>query len=1193
MGAPTLLVGLGGSGSDVVQAVYRKATDKQKEQISFVIFDTDVNELRGIEDEMPLIRTVQVSTRLTVGEYLDVDQYARDNWFPVNHILGGKSLTEGAGQVRAISRLALNTAIQQGKLAPLDGAIESLYKLSGQKTQQSPRVIVTGSLCGGTGSGLILPVCLYIRNFMTTKLQQSSAIIRGFFLLPEVFYGVINTQSERNNLRSNAYAALREIDAFMMKADGSLPANYDLHFMAPRAGAAGQEEYSGKPMDFCFLFDGQNLNGQKLNSFAEYKAHAANCIYGMAIAPTSKRSNSSEDNVIREIAYAGGRNRFAGAGTSMLIYPTSDVKKYLSLNWTRDSVTGEWLEIDSRYKEQRAAAAEMRKKGVSAPEIDRRAHYINVVDEGVKQHKAFESAVRRECYEYDATGYTEKEPAWEQYMASLETYVKDQIDARREQIAEVIDEANAASSIAQDPQLGKGTGSDSAINDAYESWLEKLLSYKNATRQHAEDLARNIVYTLFEDKKDYSNTDSKFRLEYWMHGNEIKEQFNHPNAVRYYLCQILARLNAAAAEERIKLHNDEDIWNGIYTTAFDVKGTEEEEDDPQGFYEASHFMDHGLKRILHRKDIAGGRQQINDAFNDFMAATDEYWQSYIFTEVYSAGVGCVSGLCSAYESFYDILDRNVQKIGSEIRELEEKYTEKEGEAVRYVCADADCLRGISKEAVNSVSSIETPSEMNRRIYKAMKAYAFAEKKPEDEQYFTNVFTETIQDFLGSQIESQYGSLVNMDVITALKKEAYYRDPKENFSSRDQELYAEKAIESTEILAKPFIESPLGKEPRVIPACAYNPGLSETEEAGRKEFVARNLSSRGGVADDSIDRNMILFYQAVYDIRANDLSKFAPPKHAQTYNRIGGEYFTAYHNLISQINPNTDKSQVITPHIDKWWHIISKLPELDEETQKETEHEIFASLFWALLGKYIRYGKDSGDNYKYTAEAYRLGMKSKADSEIAENLIVTNGTTCDHLYEVLDVFTNFPQLGKHVRDAAENCIARDLYTKTSLDDSQMMREIRGFTLDESFDGYDIGLDRCRSIFEIPILMKASVPTEEYYEPFMTGLLETILDEVVNTVKRFCTKKDSIDRSCEIIRNQYALMTDNIARYEKKESVLTDSLFDTITDIICARLESFSMHMDALEINRQADEARKAGNPARKAAGRASGAGISED
>ena len=313
MNAPTLLVGLGGTGSEIVQRVYESATPKQRQHIGFVIFDTDVNELRAIEEKTPQIRTVQTSTRLTVGEYLDVDRYSRDNWFPVNRILNGKALTEGAGQVRAVSRLAINTAIQQGKMAPLNEAIEDLYKLKGQKTVQAPRVILVGSLCGGTGSGLILPVALYIRNFLTTKLQQSSAIIRGFFLLPEVFEHVIKTQSERNNLRSNAYAAVREIDAFMTKDDGSLSEKYDLHFMAPRAGSAEPEEYTGRPMDFCFLFDAQNLNGMKLNSFEEYKAHAANCIYGMAIAPTSKRSNSSEDNVIREIVFAGGRNRFAGA----------------------------------------------------------------------------------------------------------------------------------------------------------------------------------------------------------------------------------------------------------------------------------------------------------------------------------------------------------------------------------------------------------------------------------------------------------------------------------------------------------------------------------------------------------------------------------------------------------------------------------------------------------------------------------------------------------------------------------------------------------------------------------------------------------------------------------------------------------------------------------------------------------------
>ena len=73
MNAPTLLVGLGGTGSDIVQKVFERATPRQRENIGFVIFDTDVNELRVIEEKTPQIRTVQTSTRLTVGEYLDVD----------------------------------------------------------------------------------------------------------------------------------------------------------------------------------------------------------------------------------------------------------------------------------------------------------------------------------------------------------------------------------------------------------------------------------------------------------------------------------------------------------------------------------------------------------------------------------------------------------------------------------------------------------------------------------------------------------------------------------------------------------------------------------------------------------------------------------------------------------------------------------------------------------------------------------------------------------------------------------------------------------------------------------------------------------------------------------------------------------------------------------------------------------------
>ena len=80
--APTLLVGLGGTGSKIVCRVSKMVTEEQRRHIGFAVFDTDINELREIREENPFIRTIQTSTKLTVGEYLNIDTHARDTWFP-------------------------------------------------------------------------------------------------------------------------------------------------------------------------------------------------------------------------------------------------------------------------------------------------------------------------------------------------------------------------------------------------------------------------------------------------------------------------------------------------------------------------------------------------------------------------------------------------------------------------------------------------------------------------------------------------------------------------------------------------------------------------------------------------------------------------------------------------------------------------------------------------------------------------------------------------------------------------------------------------------------------------------------------------------------------------------------------------------------------------------------------------------
>ena len=138
--APTLLVGLGGQGGKIVAMVSRLANEEQKKYLSFVAFDTDVNELRTIRRDYPDVRTVQTSSRLTVGEYLYNDENAKNNWFPINNILNRKTPSEGAGQVRAISRLVMDTAIRSGDLGGLAAFLQYTRQVSQPITQISQQV---------------------------------------------------------------------------------------------------------------------------------------------------------------------------------------------------------------------------------------------------------------------------------------------------------------------------------------------------------------------------------------------------------------------------------------------------------------------------------------------------------------------------------------------------------------------------------------------------------------------------------------------------------------------------------------------------------------------------------------------------------------------------------------------------------------------------------------------------------------------------------------------------------------------------------------------------------------------------------------------------------------------------------------------------------------------------------------------
>lgn len=1133
--APTLLVGLGGTGSKIVCRVSQMVTEEQRKRIGFAVFDTDINELREIREANPFIKTVQTSTKLSVGEYLNIDTHARDSWFPVNGILNSKTLTEGAGQVRAISRLALDTAIRAGNMEPLHNAIEELYKLEGGSGDQALRVVIVSSLAGGTGSGLILPVALYLRNYLATKFQASANITRGFFILPEVFYEVIRGQSERNNLKCNAYATLRELDAFLMKADDTLPEKYEktVKLEFPRVGSGEVEQYNIRPYDFCFLFDAQNTEGKKLNSFNQYLDHAANCIYSQSIGPMNKRSNSSEDNTIRELCAERGRNRYAGAGSAMLIYPYEDVKNYIALNWTRECVSKQWLVFDDMYKDKCRENAEMRAQGHNVRDIRASVDYIESINQMSKQKNPFAMSIEKACTRYDDGGFKKIGDSWSEYVDQLKKFVKSStmtgqldLDAQK----------NSAVGLINDIEVGK---KDTA--EDLQTAFAEVEKYKDMVVKRSEETARTIAYSIFKSK---GSTDINGRLPHQMETylrNESGE-FIHPNAVRYFLYQALELMRSEKVMVEKENKKKEKFFEDFYNI-FDNPKTDEVE---------------GVEQLTERKMDKKTQQEMKDQFRYYISETDKFRSSSVLAEVFNEGIEYISNLCEAFENFYTSFGSRIEILDRDIAGLLKKYGNTAGRTSRYVCATPVCLEKLLKDMPYTGNVISIDKELAEDIYAKVRNYAMLKDKPEDgSKYFGEIFENGIVNYFKKSLMEGYGTKVNMDILSALEKEAKFE-----FGEYEQnriEQYVRRVIAETRGLSNPFIERPLGEQKEPIAACTYSKKLDPKDDSPRSLLIAKELGNYGGTPDDDIPLNMIMFYQSIYGLRANRLSKFSPGSVED--GRTEGEYYKAYFELVNQIKPKSDKTPVVTPHIDRNWHIISALPDLDEKNQAIQERQIYRAFALGIIFNLVKYRKIAEGKYLYRLQLN--GMET-------EEFVVSNRTPCDHYYEVLDALTINPVVVKNILTYMDNRFEteRNATGKISFETSNLKKQIEKLRCDE-FKKDNL------SIFDLALLLKVSTPAAEFDKQIGKAVMKEILQIVYDYMKTIILG-DDLDREYgNFIYSQLLKFDANIDWYLSNWKDNFSDYIDDLMQIADNDIENkglYDIHDNILEIIERSIEIR---------------------
>ena len=529
----------------------------------------------------------------------------------------------------------------------------------------------------------------------------------------------------------------------------------------------------------------------------------------------------------------------------------------------------------------------------------------------------------------------------------------------------------------------------------------------------------------------------------------------------------------------------------------------------------------------------------------------------VFNRILLKGIDYINSIIHAFESFYLTFENRINSLDRSISDIYKKYSERKGTTVRYVCASQECLDEIYKRKIYTGSAISIDSGLARDIYFKVLEYAQKRDKPNSNRYFSDLFDLGIINYFEDLVMRNYGNDLDVDIITAIEKEVEYKGSFDNLDDTDNliDKYVRKTIDDTRKLSCPFIESPMGEARDPIHACTFNTSLmpERSDESPRAQLIRKELMNYGGEPDEDIKKNTIMFYQSFYGLRANDLSKFAPPEKNLTYSRSGGEYYKAYYELIQGIHPETHRSKEISPHIDRWWHIITKMPDLDEFNQKKQEYDIYAAFFWSIIRRYV-YLFDEGFGQK----VYKLrNILLKMDDD---KLIVSNGTECDKLYEVLDAISIYPELVNKILMDVEAMTKDDLNEGTSLEDGVLFTALNTYSIEEP--GIGENNVPSNSIFDIPVLMRKSSTPETYYENDVIEMVRVEIEEIKKYLVNFCTPKELSELMGKVIMDQFEKHLHSLELESKiHPSVYRESLFDKTCDTITNALIDLGLRKEA--------------------------------
>ena len=1134
----TVFIGVGGIGSRIVKRLAMLCNDDESKTLRFVVMDTDVNELRQIKEEKSNITVIQTSSTQSVGDYLEKDDDARLNWFPNNTILYPKTVSEGAGQVRSISRLALNTTIKSGKILKLYSAIDSLFNKDGRELNQALNVVIVSTSAGGTGSGIAMIIAMLVRKYLAKQYPETTPWIRGYLLLPSTLDTVIHTETERESLRRNGYATIKEINSFMMMGSGfsgtekALGRYKDLSVKIPTT-AGGYETLNSLPFDFCFLLDRVDSNQGNMQKLDDYLNFAAQSLYEISVGPMQKTTSSQEDNIIKEIAKKGnfGRNRFAGAGASVLRYPYEKVVDYIAYTRAIDKI-GEnedksWLRYDIKFKEKYAEFKKRRalESDLEEPKIENL--YPDMLSDD-KDDNAFGKEIRSSYLigkDMDSLQNSRQKAA-------------DQINSLKKAILDELDNLPNFRYYSQLVRTLKNDGVFSAPNSqehgsspAKRGDLEAFYAIiENAVSKKAKGMSESV----FRNEKPLAGNFERFHIESLLKNTDGGI---HPNAMRFNLYVLKAIMQEKQKSVKAVISASSKRINDYFqgdgeAIDFDVKGGgvfkgKENSFDEICMLDASNDEPSIFQRIggydnLYRK--------LDEIFSGLSVEIEKLLNNTIEDAIYEIGLPYVSALCDEFEKFYATFTAKVTKLNAMKEKIVEDLNFKSGSVVLNVCSGREHLEHLEKRSPQGRIGLLLPGELNGKLLDAVKKNVAARKDraldPYSDAKTIDLFDDILIDYFKDTIRDDCDDVINMNVIDALKTEYKFNkfeevkfknaNSKEQIevveSEMDRDAHVLSRIQKCGALASPGIIMRKFEEAREIKAIACNINVEAALKACGDEA--------GRIApSDTVSRYELRFFNAEYNITPNKLAKFAPPSLCDVNVKDAGLYYTSYQEYIKDIGPDSTKNMTISLHIDKKWDSIAEMPEIDMETQKEELLKIYIALIYGFVHGAIKPRVLS--YYDPDKCIYEL---ENLDGEFSP-LIVSNGTECDEFYEVLDSLYRDRASVELIYQIAADRRKYDVEKSHTFDDTTFADDLKSFSVGDWHEETQV------SLFEIPLLHYNSLPKRFHDENEIIGMVDAVIQVFLNEINLYEKGKDAGPNLCRKLDEHFILLIENFKRYKE--------------------------------------------------------------